>query len=264
MVYYFIHYSTAVKTVRLLASLSAMPPPMLRLISSTSVSTVAGLPPILTKPPSSIQNLSINPSEENRQKVLRLISRRDAAFLSLISLFPSLLHTPHASAFSIGISGPKDWLKEQKRKSSKFLLAPIDASRQSLRSVYLLLMDKESTISNNDLEEVQKLLKFAARDCVVQERNSFVAFQANTGVEVCTFRLIVKNASSLLENKNPVKLEAEAMLDDLISSFTSLNTLANESDIQVASSRQRVADALKDTITSLDKFEQAVKDCLEV
>ncbi|MFQ6621791.1 hypothetical protein Gotur_002999 [Gossypium turneri] len=270
MVFYFIHHNTTVKTIRLLASLSAMPPPMLRLISSTSASTVAGLPPILTKPPISNQNLSINPSEENRQKVLRLISRRDAAFLSLISLFPSQLHTPHASAFSIGIcgqfslSGPKDWLKEQKRKSSKFLLAPIDASRQSLHSVYLLLMDKESTISNNDLEEVQKLLKSAARDCVVQERNSFVAFQANTGVEVCTFRLIVKNASSLLENKNPVKLEAEAMLDDLISSFTSLNTLANESDIQVASSRQRVADALKDTITSLDKFEQGVKDCLEV
>ncbi|KAG4162228.1 hypothetical protein ERO13_D01G104000v2 [Gossypium hirsutum] len=264
MVYYFIHYNRTVKTIRLLASLSAMPPPMLRLISSTSVSTVAGLPPILTKPPISNQSLSINPSEENRQKVLRLISRRDAAFLSLISLFPSLLHTPHASAFSIGISGPKDWLKEQKRKSSKFLLVPIDASRQSLHSVYLWLMDKESTISNNDLEEVQKLLKSAARDCVVQERNSFVAFQANTGVEVCTFRLIVKNASSLLENKNPVKLEAEAMLDDLISSFTSLNTLANESDIQVASSRQRVADALKDTITSLDKFEQGIKDCLEV
>lgn len=103
MVYYFIHYNRTVKTIRLLASLSAMPPPMLRLISSTSVSTVAGLPPILTKPPISNQSLSINPSEENRQKVLRLISRRDAAFLSLISLFPSLLHTPHASAFSIGI-----------------------------------------------------------------------------------------------------------------------------------------------------------------
>ncbi|XVE94712.1 hypothetical protein REPUB_Repub02eG0032400 [Reevesia pubescens] len=131
-------------------------------------------------------------------------------------------------------AGPKDWLKEQKRKSSKFLLAPIDASQQSLRSAYLLLVDEESTNSNKDLEDVQKLLKSAARDCVVQERNSLVAFQANTGVEVCTFRLIVKNASSFLEDKNPVKFEAEAMLDDLI--------------------RQRVADALMDTITYLDKI----------
>ncbi|KAE8679869.1 HAD-superfamily hydrolase isoform 1 [Hibiscus syriacus] len=247
-----------------------MPPPMLRLMSSASVSTVAGLPPILPKPPISIQKLPVNPNQETQQKLQRHLqnqiqfSRRDAAFLSLVSLLTSLFHPPQASAFSIGISGPKDWLKEQKRKSSKFLLAPIDASRQSLRSAYLLLTDKESTNLSKDLEDVQRLLKSAARDCVVQERNSFVAFQANTGVEVCTFRLIVNNASSLLEKKNPVKLEAEAMLDDLISSFTSLNSLANERDIQVASNRQMVADALKDTLISLDKFEQGVKDCLEV
>ncbi|EOY14762.1 Chloroplast thylakoid membrane [Theobroma cacao] len=244
-----------------------MPPSTLRLTSSSPLSTVAGLPPTPPKQLISNQNLSVRGNQENRREDQRhlvnqlQISRRDAAFLFLISLFPSLCQPSHASAFSIGISGPKEWLKEQKRKSSKFLVAPIDASRQSLRSAYLLLMDKEST---KDLEEVQKLLKSAARDCVVQERNSFVAFQASTGVEVCTFRLIVKNASSLLEDKNPVKLEAEAMLDDLISSFTSLNSLANETDIQVSSSRQKVADALMDTISSLDKFEQGVKDCLEV
>ncbi|XP_039053290.1 uncharacterized protein LOC120195292 isoform X1 [Hibiscus syriacus] len=109
--------------------------------------------------------------------------------------------------------------------------------RENLRSAYLLLIDNESANSSKHLEEVQKVLKSAASDCVVQERNSFVAFQANTGVEVCTYRLIVKNAYSLLEKKNPVKLEAEAMLDDLISSFTSLNRLVNESDIQVVSNR---------------------------
>lgn len=36
-------------------------------------------------------------------------------------------------------AGPKNWLKEQKRKASKFLLAPVDASRQILRSAYLTL-----------------------------------------------------------------------------------------------------------------------------
>jgi hypothetical protein len=34
--------------------------------------------------------------------------------------------------------------------------------------------------------------------------------------QVCTFRLIVKNAASLLGKKDPVKLEAEALLDNLI------------------------------------------------
>lgn len=35
-------------------------------------------------------------------------------------------------------------------------------------------------------------------------------------MQVCTFRLIVKNAASLLDKNNPVKLEAEVALDDLI------------------------------------------------
>lgn len=35
-------------------------------------------------------------------------------------------------------------------------------------------------------------------------------------VQVCTFRLVVNNAASLLDKNDPVKLEAEASLDDLI------------------------------------------------
>ncbi|XP_062022234.1 uncharacterized protein LOC133738669 isoform X2 [Rosa rugosa] len=117
--------------------------------------------------------------------------------------------------------------------------------------------------TNQEIEEVQRLFRSAARDCVVEDRSSFVAFQADTGVEVCTFRLVVKNAASLLGNKDPVKLEAESMLNDLIRSFSSLNVLVNESDVQLASQRKKVADSLMDTISSLDKFEQGIKDCLE-
>lgn len=197
--------------------------------------------------------------ENQRLLLLPKLSRRDAALLSFLALVPSA----PASAFSVGISGPKDWLKDQKKKTAKYILAPIDASREILRSAYLLLTDSQSEFKEEKLEEVQRLLKSAARDCVPQDRNSFVAFQANTGVEVCTFRLIVKNAASLLDKKDPAKLEAEAILDDLIRSFTSLDGLANEANVQLASDRQKVADALMNTISSLDKFEQGVKDCLE-
>ncbi|XP_022144262.1 uncharacterized protein LOC111013988 [Momordica charantia] len=191
------------------------------------------------------------------------INRRGFTMLSFLSAMPSLFLPAPATAFDIGISGPKDWLKEQKKKASKFLLAPIDASRGSLRAVYLLLTS-DSDYSSKDLEEVQRLLKSAARDCVLKDRNSFVQFQASTGVEVCTFQLVVKNASSLLGNKDPIKLEAESRLKDLVSSFTSLNSLAYETDIQVDSNRQKVLDALNDTIASLDKFEKGIKDCLEI
>ena len=41
--------------------------------------------------------------------------------------------------FQLRLAGPKEWLKEQKKKSFKFLLAPVDASRNILQSAYLLL-----------------------------------------------------------------------------------------------------------------------------
>ncbi|KAK4599755.1 hypothetical protein RGQ29_009692 [Quercus rubra] len=236
-----------------------MTPAVLSALSQTNSSpTLNGLIPFPPKPQNSKQNIFL----KNK------ISRRDIASLSFsfsfIALSPFLSPIPPASAFSIGISGPKDWLKEQKRKSSRFILAPIDASREILRSVYLTLTARDSEYTNKDLEEIQELLRSAARDCVPQERNSLVSFQASTGVEVCTFRLIVKNAASLLDKKDPVKLEAEAMLNDLIRSFTSLNGLASETDIQLSSNREKVAVALMDTISVLDKFEQGVKECLEV
>ncbi|XP_030950496.1 uncharacterized protein LOC115974335 [Quercus lobata] len=236
-----------------------MTPAVLSALSQTnSSSTLNGLIPFPPKPQNSKQNIFL----KNK------ISRRDIASLSFsfsfIALSPFLSPIAPASAFSIGISGPKDWLKEQKRKSSRFILAPIDASREILRSVYLSLTARDSEYTNKDLEEIQELLRSAARDCVPQERNSLVSFQASTGVEVCTFRLIVKNAASLLDKKDPVKLEAEAMLNDLIRSFTSLNGLASETDIQLSSNREKVVVALMDTISVLDKFEQGVKECLEV
>ncbi|EPS70200.1 hypothetical protein M569_04561, partial [Genlisea aurea] len=146
--------------------------------------------------------------------------RRTAVFQSsfFVTLFPVLFQPRVASAFSIGISGPKEWLKEQKKKTAKYLIAPIDASRNTLQSALVLLTKNEGELVENDVEEVQKMLHSASRDCVPQDRNSFVVFQANTGVEVCTFSLIVKNASSLLGDRDPVKLEAEARLQHLVRS----------------------------------------------
>ncbi|KAJ4701934.1 Plasma membrane fusion protein [Melia azedarach] len=236
-----------------------MTPATQSIISSTS-SALTGLLSFPPKPP--ILNHNLSPKHPNSNRIE--ISRRNAILLSFLTLVPPLSQPHRAHAFSIGISGPKNWLKEQKRKSYKFLLAPVDASRQILNSAYLLLVSKESDFTEKDLEEVQRMSRSAARDCVPQDRNSFVSFQANTGVEVCTFRLIVKNASSLLDNKDPAKLQAEAILNDLIRSFTSLNGLAGDTDIQLSSKRQKLADALMDTISSLNKFEEGIKDCLEV
>ncbi|KAL1198717.1 hypothetical protein V5N11_020796 [Cardamine amara subsp. amara] len=194
----------------------------------------------------------------------RILSRRDTIlFSSAASLFLSLSPTNPAYAFSLGISGPKEWLKDQKKKSSRFLLAPIDASREALRSAYLSL-DKESEYTDKDLENLQNLFKTSARDCVPKERSSLVDFQSKTGVEVCTFKLVVKNAASLLDDKDPLKLEAENILNDLVRSFGSLIVLTNGSDMNLPSDRKKIADAVMEAISYLDKFEKGVKDCLEI
>ncbi|KAJ6674359.1 PLASMA MEMBRANE FUSION PROTEIN [Salix viminalis] len=217
-------------------------------MSTVASASLSLLPP---KPP----NLQQTTRQSPPSAPTKLLSQRRC-----LALIP--LSCPFRSCFCL-LPGPKDWLKDQKKKTAKYLLAPIDASREILRSAYLFLTDSQSEFKENKLVEVQRLLKSAARDCVPQDRNSFVAFQANTGVEVCTFRLILKNAVSLLDKTDPVKLEAEAILNDLIRSFTSLDGLANEANAQLASDRQKVTDALMNTISSLDKFEQGVKDCLE-
>ncbi|KAL6960298.1 hypothetical protein U1Q18_042385 [Sarracenia purpurea var. burkii] len=249
---------------------ATMSPPSVCLIPYPFVTLAAAFPPkssISPPPPSSIGQQD----EKQLHRIRVPIFRRKALAFSILALISPYLHeTPSATAFSLGISGPKDWLREQKKKSSKFLLAPIEASRNILRAAYLLLLEwklaakGDSDYAVKDVEEVKELLKSAARDCVPQERNSFVAFQAKTGVEVCTFRLVMNNASSLLDDKDPVKLEAEAILSDLIRSFTSLSAAANEAHSQFPSNRQKVADALMDTISSLNKFEQGIKDCLEI
>lgn len=55
---------------------------------------------------------------------------------------------------------------------------------------WFLIVARESDYTEKELKEVQTMLKSAARDCIPQERNAFVAFQANTGVEVWLFTLI--------------------------------------------------------------------------
>ncbi|KAK9054368.1 hypothetical protein SSX86_025446 [Deinandra increscens subsp. villosa] len=232
------------------------PPPISTLIPSTTVIT-ASFPP--KSPPLSD---SIHPQTQSSSL---LTSRREAAaaaiLTSIASLTPFLHQPPVATAFSLGISGPKDWLRDQKKKAVKYLLAPIDASRNSLQAAYLLITGASP---EKDLEEVQKLIISAARDCIPKERNSIVTFQSNTGVEVCTFKLVFKNAASLLDEKDPTKLETEAMLTDLERSFSSLNSVANRTAPQLISDRQKVADALMDTISSLNNFEQGIKNCLEI
>ncbi|XP_057828293.1 uncharacterized protein LOC131039530 isoform X2 [Cryptomeria japonica] len=154
----------------------------------------------------------------------QLQTRRLLMLTLLGGLTFSTVDCKPAQAFSFGISGPKEWLKAQKRRTSEFLMAPIVASRDRLNSAYNFLKTGEIT-SNKDYEEAERLVKVAARDCIPPEEGSFVAFQARSGVEVCTFNLILKNASSLLDDTDPTKLKADIAFKNLVRSFIMLDKL---------------------------------------
>uniref|UniRef100_A0A0D9VZL0 Uncharacterized protein n=1 Tax=Leersia perrieri TaxID=77586 RepID=A0A0D9VZL0_9ORYZ len=161
-----------------------------------------------------------------------------------------------------GAAGPKELLREQKKKSARFLLAPIAASREILLKTQGILASEN--VGAGDAEEVGRLVGAAGRDCVPRQRNSIVAFQSRTGVEVCTFSLILKNAASLLTDKDPLKVEADARLAELTQSLSDLGTVLDNSNFEVTADREKIKDGLLSTVAAIDKFEQSVKDCLGI
>ncbi|TVU44802.1 hypothetical protein EJB05_04260, partial [Eragrostis curvula] len=187
---------------------------------------------------------------------------RRAALLALILVASPARPAAAAAAFSFSIPGPKELLREQKKKSASYLLAPIAASRDTLVKAQALLASPNA--SAEDAEEVRGRIGAAGRDCVARQRNSIVAFQSRTGVEVCTFSLILKNAASLLSNKDPLKVEADSRLGELIQSFSDLGTVVETSNFELPDDREKMKDGLRSTISALDNFEQSVKDCLGV
>ncbi|XP_020099072.1 uncharacterized protein LOC109717624 [Ananas comosus] len=138
----------------------------------TLIRSVAAPPP----PPPRAAAHSV-PTAPRRLFLLLCSATAAAPFITSASSSSSV------AAISLGIPGPKEWLREQKKKAAKYVLAPIDASRQTLRNAYQLLEAAPDSAAEKT-KEVRSLLYSAARDCVPEQRNSLVAFQSQTGVEV--------------------------------------------------------------------------------
>ncbi|KAL2538381.1 hypothetical protein Fot_19772 [Forsythia ovata] len=228
-----------------------MSPPSAAIIPSTAVHL---LPKLSYSPPLSPTHHCSSPEP------CHPISRRNFAILlsSIVTHpLPSLLQPPPpAYAISFGISGPKEWLREQKKKSAKFLLAPVDASRNILQSAFLLLMKSESEFGGNNWEDVQKLLISAARDCVPQDRNSFVEFQSNTGVQ------IILGSSSIARKK---------ILSEMGYQFTTMSADIDEKAIRkekpedlVMALAEAKADAVASKLQNIENQENDGKPTLLV
>lgn len=92
----------------------------------------------------------------------------------------------------------------------------------------------------------------------------FSFLSSGVAEQVCTFRLIVKNAASLLDDSDPIKVKADAAFNDLIRSFAILDELVESGEPGVVRNSEKLGGAFTETFVALDKFETSIKHCLGV
>eukprot|EP00897_Mesotaenium_endlicherianum_P005129 jgi/Mesen1/4644/ME000241S03686 len=159
----------------------------------------------------------------------------------------------------------KDWLRQQKIRTSDGLLKPIRSSRDRLTGIIDLVANEGAT--QEQVKRAKEIATDAARDCVAPAAGSFFSFQADSGVEVCTYALILKNGGSLLNKNDPLLLAAEARLgdlvrkfEDLISELDSLTSVVGPLSVD----RPAIEQSVRAVQTSMDDFEAGVKGVLGV
>ncbi|CAI7732876.1 unnamed protein product [Closterium sp. NIES-53] len=152
------------------------------------------------------------------------------------------------SAQAFGLSGPKEWLKAQKRKSMQFLLNPLMVSSARLAAAKA---EFEASTTPSELASVQAGVREASLDCL--------APGFTPGVELCTFKLILKNAASLLDKNDPALVLGEEALLDLIWSFRELHGLLDEAQGSDPPPREYIMDSFSNVKTASQYFQSTIE-----
>eukprot|EP00271_Cylindrocystis_brebissonii_P020070 TRINITY_DN6494_c0_g1_i1.p1 TRINITY_DN6494_c0_g1~~TRINITY_DN6494_c0_g1_i1.p1 ORF type:complete len:309 (+),score=46.83 TRINITY_DN6494_c0_g1_i1:154-1080(+) len=198
--------------------------------------------------------------QPRRAVLLHLCLSGSALVAGGVAIGNQVAYPEAAEAFSIGFSGPKDWLREQKKRSSPTLFKPIQASRKRLEAMSVLL--EGGGLDSAAYEEATYLLHLASQDCTVPDSGSFLDLQKKTGIEVCTFALVLKNAASLLEDDDEIKLAAEASLKDVILAFEDLSEQLETQMGGSSDDRKGVVAAVASTQGYLNQFEGSIRAVL--
>ncbi|KAG6585830.1 hypothetical protein SDJN03_18563, partial [Cucurbita argyrosperma subsp. sororia] len=98
--------------------------------------------------------------------------------ISFLAAMPSLFLPAPAAALNLGISNAFDYSNKDMENVRRMLMTGIPLFN------FKLVAANAFDYSNKDMENVRRMLMSVARHCVLKDRNSFVQFQASTGVEV--------------------------------------------------------------------------------
>jgi len=103
---------------------------------------------------------------------------------------------------------------------------------------------------------------FEARDAGFEDRASLFQ-QSNAFADPCTFRLIAKNVTNLLsEREAPLKQAANQSLDALLRSFQLLDDVLERAADGDERAAARVRQMLEQTMACTNDFETSIKQCL--
>ncbi|GAQ88262.1 hypothetical protein KFL_004130080 [Klebsormidium nitens] len=165
------------------------------------------------------------------------------------------------NADALGSSFLKDRLKERKKDTFQILLYPIEASRVQLQKVHALLDSPSLTPAL--YSEAKDLVQVSSRDCMPLEHYAGSQSVAAKFFEVCTFKLLVKNAVSLVDKADPKRVRAQQALVDLNRAFSELDdVLAVSLSSATSQGREQVLPVVVSTQEALDELEDGIRDAL--
>jgi len=184
---------------------------------------------------------------------------------ALVPLVSALVGTNGASASAIG----DFWRSRQTQNGGAKILAPIRVARMKLEEVQQSLGDSPTA---SDYESALQVVRGASFNCYVYESHDSDSIEARASllqqkyggaIEVCTFRILLKNVVLYVKDQSLVD-EATDACNNLVSLFSILdNHLTGASQMEEVQSAE-ISSALQETIDATSAFEVALQRCLGI
>lgn len=170
---------------------------------------------------------------------------------------------PHGA--QAGWDGPAKFLKARQQANMGKLLAPLEVAA-------LRLKDAKTAVVGSDpnyalaLETVRRAscncYTFEAFENDSIETKASLITQNLKLADPCTFRIIVKNTTLLMDGNSPLRIETWNTLDELIRSYTKLDSALIQAGELDSETKWEVVPLLDQTMDLCDKLKSLVRETI--
>eukprot|EP00193_Tetraselmis_chui_P010497 CAMPEP_0177775120 /NCGR_PEP_ID=MMETSP0491_2-20121128/13911_1 /TAXON_ID=63592 /ORGANISM="Tetraselmis chuii, Strain PLY429" /LENGTH=247 /DNA_ID=CAMNT_0019293625 /DNA_START=238 /DNA_END=981 /DNA_ORIENTATION=- len=188
--------------------------------------------------------------------------RRTLLAAGVVTLFSAALPTPSVQASALG----DFWRSRQSQNGGAKILAPIRATKKKLQDAREMLGSSPTT---DDYAAVLRAVRAASLNCYIYEAGEDASweeraslYQQSLGsVEVCTFKLLLKNVALNAKDQTLVA-EATDACDAVVRSLSLLDMILERGSQMEAISPAEADDAFGTATGALSRFEEAFRGAL--